>query len=380
MGKGSRAEPRSGEHGAGPRQVIASRELPLRSSQMATDIQSRNARARARLQAAVRSALGGWGYEEVETPALVPAPGMEPHVDAFRAPFLPEGGGPERPLWLHTSPEYAMKRLLADGMERIFQLARVFRNGEISRTHNPEFTMLEIYRAGTDYRGIMGDTERMLEACARALAPDGSVRARRRGRDLDLAAPFEVVTVEEAFRRHAGIDLAACGGDAARLAAAARAAGQDPGPPGERFDDVFFRVMLSAVEPCLGLSRPTWLVDWPASMAALSRLKAADPRWAERFELYAGGLELANGFTELTDPVEQRARLVEERALRAHLGRPVYPIDERFLEAVARMPPSGGVAVGLDRVLMLLTGAESIDEVLLFPASGYWEGRDFSSQ
>jgi lysyl-tRNA synthetase class 2 len=339
---------------------------------MLSEPQRRNARARARLSAALRTALAGMGYEEVETPILVPAPGMEPHIDAFRAPFRPEGGGAERPLWLHSSPEYAMKRLLADGLERIFQLARVFRNGELSRTHNPEFTMLELYRAGTDYRGIMADTERALEAGARALSPDGSPRAARGGRLLELAAPFETLTVDEAFRRHAGVDLGACGGDGARLAAAARAAGHDPGPPGERFDDVFFRVMLDAVEPKLGLARPTWLVDWPASMAALSRVKPDDPRWAERFELYAGGLELANGFTELTDAAEQRARLVEEQELRARLGRPVYPLDERFLEAVGRMPPSGGVAVGLDRVLMLLVGAASIEDVLLFPAHGFW--------
>ncbi len=335
------------------------------------------ARARVRLQQVVREFLTARGFEEVETPCLVPAPGMEPHVDAFRAPFRPEGGGPERPLWLQNSPEYAMKRLLADGFERIFQLARVFRNGELSRTHNPEFTMLELYRAGTDYRGIMADTERALEAAARALSPGGEARAarsERTGRTIDLSAPFETLTVAEAFRRHAGVDLAACEGDGGRLAAAARAAGHDPGPPGEGYDDVFFRVMLDAVEPQLGLDRPTWLVDWPARMAALSRVKDGDPRWAERFELYAGGLELANGFSELTDAAEQRARLVEEQALRARLGRPVYPLDERFLEAVGRRPPAGGVALGFDRVLMLLTGAESIDEVLLFPARGFWEG------
>jgi len=333
-----------------------------------------NARARARLSAEVRRALGALGYEEVETPCLVPAPGMEPHLHPFRADFVPEGGGAPAPLWLHTSPEYAMKRLLAAGMERIFQLVRVFRNGEVSRTHNPEFTMLELYRTGTGYDGIMADLERAIEACARALLPGGGTRVARGGAALDLAAPFERVTMDEAFRRHAGVELAACGNDAARLAQAARRAGHDPGPPGEPFEDVFFRVMLAAVEPRLGATRPCFLVDWPAPLAALARLKPGAPRVAERFELYAGGLELANGFSELVDGAEQRRRLVEEQEQRRRLGRPVFPLDERFLEAVGRMPEAGGVAVGLDRLLMLLVGAESIAEVLLFPAHEFLGG------
>jgi elongation factor P--(R)-beta-lysine ligase len=336
-----------------------------------TEAQRKNARARARLAAAVREILGSMGYEEVETPSLVPAPGMEPHIQAFETGFVPDAGGPSRPLYLHTSPEYAMKRLLADGFARTFQLARVYRNGEVSREHNPEFTMLELYRAGTDYAGVMADLEALVEACARALSADGTPRASRNGLGLDLAAPFERLTVAEAFLRHAGVELAACGGDAARLAEAARRAGHDPGPPGEPFDDVFFRVMLEAVEPRIGLARPTYLLDWPAPMAALSRVRRDDPGVAERFELYAGGLELANGFTELTDAAEQRRRLVEEQERRRALGRRVYPIDERFLEAVARMPEAGGVAVGLDRLLMLLTGAEAIEDVLLFPAGGF---------
>jgi lysyl-tRNA synthetase class 2 len=333
-----------------------------------------SARARARLSAEVRRALGALGYEEVETPGLVPAPGMEPHLHPFRADFVPEGGGAATPLWLHTSPEYAMKRLLAGGMERIFQLVRVFRNGEVSRTHNPEFTMLELYRTGTGYDGIMADLERVLEACARALLPGGGTRVSRAGATLDLAAPFERLTMDEAFRRHAGLDLAACGNDAARLAEAARRAGHDPGPPGEPFEDVFFRVMLAAVEPRLGAARPCYLVDWPAPLAALARLKPGAPRVAERFELYAGGLELANGFSELVDAPEQRRRLVEEQEQRRRLGRPVFPLDERFLEAVGRMPAAGGVAVGFDRVLMLLVGAESIADVLLFPAHEFLGG------
>lgn len=326
------------------------------------------ARARARLTAAVRAFLGSRDYQEVETPCLVPAPGMEPHLDAFEAPFVPEGGGSPRRLWLHTSPEYAMKRLLADGFERIFQLARVFRNGEVSATHNPEFTMLEFYRVGTGYGGIMEDLEALVAEAAVALR--GGTRLTRGGREVEVAPPFERLTVAEAFLARAGVDLAACGGDGARLRAAARARGLDAGPDGEGFSDAFFRVFLQAVEPGLGFPRPVYLVDWPAPLAALARLEPGG-RWAERFELYLAGLELANGFSELGDAAEQRRRLEAERDERSRLGRPIYPIDERFLEAVGRMPPAGGVAVGLDRLLMILLGAASIDEVLLFPASQF---------
>jgi elongation factor P--(R)-beta-lysine ligase len=328
------------------------------------------ARARARLQGAVRTFLAHRGFEEVETPYLVPAPGMEPHIAAFEARYFPEGGGETRPLWLHTSPEYAMKRLLAGGFTRIFQLARVFRNGEVSSSHNPEFTMLEFYRVEADYEGIMRDLEELVEACARELL--GGTRVRAAGRDLDLAAPFERLTVADAFERHGGVARDAWGGGAAALAAALRRAGLDLERPGDSFDDLFFRAFLERIEPRLAVAgHPVYVVDWPSPMAALSKVKASDPRFAERFELYAGGLELANGFTELTDAGEQRRRLEEERALRARLGRPAHPIDERFLEALARMPEAGGVAVGLDRLLMLLAGAQSIDEVLLFPARDF---------
>lgn len=323
------------------------------------------ARARARLQHAVRAFFEARDYDEVETPCLVPAPGMEPHISCFEAPFVPEGGGAPRPLWLHSSPEYAMKRLLAEGFERIFQLARVFRNGEVSATHNPEFTLLEFYRARADHLAIMEELEQLVEAGARALT--GGTRVARGGVEVDLAAPFERLTVAEAFSRRAGLDLDGCGEDAERLRAAALARGLAVGPEGEPFDDLFFRVFLERVEPGLGAPRPVYLVDWPARMAALARL-TPDGRHAQRFELYVAGLELANGFHELNDAAEQRRRLLEERELRVRLGRPAHPIDERFVEAVGRMPQAGGVAVGLDRLLMLLTGAESIEEVLLFPA------------
>ena len=326
------------------------------------------ARARARLQHAVRAFFEARDYDEVETPCLVPAPGMEPHISCFEAPFAPEGGGAPRPLWLHSSPEYAMKRLLADGFQRIFQLARVFRNGEVSATHNPEFTMLEFYRAGADHLAIMEELELLVEAAARALT--GGTRIARGGVEVDLAAPFERLTVAEAFSRRAGLDLDGCGEDAERLRAAALARGLPVGPEGEPFDDLFFRLFLDRVEPGLGAPRPVYLADWPARMAALARL-SPDGRHAQRFELYVAGLELANGFHELNDAAEQRRRLEEERELRIRLGRPAHPIDERFLDAVGRMPDAGGVAVGLDRLLMLLTGAGSIEEVLLFPAHAF---------
>jgi lysyl-tRNA synthetase class 2 len=209
-----------------------------------------------------------------------------------------------------------------------------------------------------------------VEAGARALHPGGGTRFRWGGCEVDFAAPFDRVPVAAAFAR-AGVDLESCGTDARLLRAAALARGLDVGPEGEGFDDTFFRIFLQAVEPSLGHSRPVYLTDWPASMAALSRIRKDDPRWAERFELYAAGLELANGFAELNEGAEQRRRLVDEQEQRRRLGRPVYPLDERFLAAVGRMPDAGGVALGLDRLLMLLTGAARIRDVLLFPAEDF---------
>ena len=317
-------------------------------------------RARQVLLRTIRARLEVVGYQEVETPLLVPAPGMEPHIRAFEVPIVPETDlGRARTLYLHTSPEYAMKRLLSDGSGPIFQICKVFRNGEVSPTHNPEFTMLELYRPHADYRAIMDDLESVLAAAADALSRANPFRRR----------PYERVTVREALRRETGIDLREAH-DAPTLADAAHRVGVRT-EPGDGFDDVFFRLFLERVEPRLGRDRPTFLIDYPASMAALARLSPQDPSVAERFELYAQGLELANGFSELTDPLEQRRRLEEERELRRARGRPAYPLDETFLEAVGRMPPSGGVALGLDRVLMLLLGAERIEDVLLFPAHGF---------
>ncbi|MDY7228703.1 EF-P lysine aminoacylase EpmA [Hyalangium rubrum] len=330
---------------------------------MPNQVRWRAATGRQALYSALRGFFAGQGYLEVETPLLVPTPGMEPHITAFEAPFVPETDvGQARPLYLHTSPEYAMKRLLAEGAGPLFQICKVFRNGEVSPTHNPEFTMLEFYRPNADYHAIMEDLEQALAEAGR------KATAGEPGADpaFFTRLPYERLTVRDAVLRATGVDLRVCA-DGPSLKRAAEAIGVRTGDA-TSFDDVFFHLFLQRVERGLGHERPTFLIEYPASMAALSRLKPGEPAVAERVELYAKGLELANGFSELTDPVEQRTRLLEEQTLRRQLGRTVYPLDERFLEAVGRMPPSAGIAVGLDRILMLLMGAESITDVLLFPA------------
>jgi lysyl-tRNA synthetase class 2 len=328
---------------------------------MPTPTQWRAARARMQMYQALRSFFAGEQYLEVETPTLVGTPGLEPHIDPFEAPFIPQTGvGARKSLWLHTSPEYAMKRLLADGSPPLFQICKTYRNGEVSGTHNPEFTMLEFYRPHADYHAIMTDLEGALAAVERVIAPT---------RGLFTQLPFERLTVRDAVLRHTGIDLFAHA-DGASLREAALKLGVHVGSS-TSFDDVFFHLFLERVERKLGFGRPTFLIEYPASMASLSRLKPGDARVAERVELYADGVELANGFSELIDEHEQRKRLIEEQDLRRSLGRPVFPLDENFLAALPRMPPSGGIAVGLDRVLMLLMGVREISEVLLFPARDF---------
>lgn len=323
----------------------------------------RAAAGRQALYASLRRFFASQGYLEVETPLLVPTPGMEPHITAFEAPFIPETDvGSHRTLYLHTSPEYAMKRLLAEGAGPIFQICKVFRNGEVSRTHNPEFTLLEFYRPHADYHAIMVDLEQALAEAGRS-ATEGAPGA---DPAFFTRTPYERLTVRDAVLRETGIDLRVCR-DGDSLKRAADAIGVHTGDA-TSFDDIFFHLFLQRVEHKLGHERPTFLIEYPESMAALSRLKPGDSSVAERVELYAKGLELANGFSELTDAEEQRERLIEEQQLRRTLGRSVYPLDERFLAAVGRMPPSAGIAVGLDRILMLLLGVQSITEVLLFPA------------
>lgn len=335
----------------------------------------RAVKARQAMNAAFRRTFEKAGFDEIEPPLLIPAPGMEPHINVFETRFVPEMGATmgERPLWLHSSPEYAMKRLLAEGWERIYSLGKVFRNGEIATFHNPEFTMLEFYRAnladderaGRGYGPILSDLEELTLAAAEALGVGPTLEFK--GGLIDLTPPWDRLSVSEAFASRAGIELP-LDGDVELLRARGRERGFDLPDSLQTFDDVFFAIFLS-IEPGLGWPRPTFLVDWPASMASLARLRVDDPTIAERFELYIGGVELANGFFELNDSVEQRRRLEEEQAFRKKEGKPVYPIDDRFVEAVGRMPTSAGVALGVDRLLMILAGFESIDQVVLFPSS-----------
>jgi lysyl-tRNA synthetase class 2 len=305
-------------------------------------------RRRRLLTGATRAFFAARGYSEVETAYAVPTPGEEVHLRAWRTRrHLPDGTSQD--LWLHTSPEFAMKRLLVAGSGPIFQLARVWRDGEGSRRHLGEFTMLEWYRPGLLFAGLMDETEALLRATLPpAFWQDG----------------FERITVADAFARWAGADVLQTAGDAPALARQAAVALRE----GEGWEDLFFRVLLERVEPELGRARPTFLTHWPASQAALARRDPADPRVALRFELFVRGVELANAFEELTDADEQAARFQDDRARRGALYGPDWPEDEDFLAALRHgMPPASGIALGFDRLAMLASGAERIEQVLWMP-------------
>jgi lysyl-tRNA synthetase class 2 len=323
--------------------------------------------ARNRVVAALRRWFDEEGFVEVEPAALQVSPGNEAHLHAFATDLVAPGGQTVR-RYLHTSPEFAMKKLLAAGERQIFAFARVFRNREAGDLHAPEFTMLEWYRAGAPYDAVMRDCGAILAAAARAA---GTERLRWRGRTADPYAPPAPLTVADAFRQHAGIDLAATLApepDREALAAAARGVALRVAAD-DGWSDIFSRVLSQKVEPALGLGRPTLLTDYPAAEAALARPQAGDPRFAERFELYACGVELANGFGELTDAAEQRRRFELEMAEKERVHGERYPLDEDFLAALAEMPPASGVALGLDRLVMLLTGAPRIALVQWTPVA-----------
>ncbi len=291
--------------------------------------------ARARITRDARAFFASRGYVEVETPIAVPSPGLDLHLDAFA---LSPGD-----RFLSTSPEYQMKRLVAGGHHRIFQLTRAFRANERGSRHNPEFTILEFYRAPASIEAIMRDTEQLV---ARITGGRTCID----GRTIDLRPPFERLTICEAFERFARTAPE----QTLRLAA--------------HDEDTFFRKLVDEVEPALAkIDHAVFVTDYPATQASLARKKPSDPRVAERFELYVAGVELCNGFGELTDPVEQRARFEADRKARAREGKPVYPIDERFLEALAKgLPEFAGNAIGFDRLVAIACGTTSIASVMAF--------------
>ena len=363
--------------------------------------------ARGRIRAAIRRWFEAEGFIEVETAALQLSPGNETHLHAFATELIGPAGA-RRPLYLHTSPEFACKKLLAAGETKIFTFAPAFRNRERGALHHPAFTMLEWYRANEPYERLMDDCAMLLKLAAEAA---GATAFSHRDRNADPFVAPERLTVAEAFQRYAGIDLLATldaaspsprtsrgegrgegrqepptapgaaphpsplpteklgegiAADRDALAAAATSAGIRIASD-DTWGDIFSRVLIEKIEPSIGNGRATLLTEYPAAQAALARRSAADPRVAERFELYACGVELANAFGELTDPAEQRRRFEMDMAEKQRIHGERYPIDEDLLAALAHMPPASGAALGFDRLVMLATGAPHIEQVLWTP-------------
>jgi lysyl-tRNA synthetase class 2 len=324
--------------------------------------------ARGRIAAALRAWFAERDFLEVETAALQASPGNETHLHAFATELI----GPDaarRQLYLRTSPEFACKKLLAAGETRIFDFARVFRNRERGVLHHPEFTLLEWYRANEPYETLMEDCAALMAATARAT---GARELTFRGKTIDPFAAPERVTVAQAFERHAGIDLLATInnklGDGKKLAAATATAGVATAAD-DSWGDIFSRILAERVEPQLGVGRATILYEYPLPLAALARAKPGSDKVAERFELYACGVELANAFGELTDVAEQRARFEAAMAEKQRIHGERYPVDEDFVAALAAMPPASGIALGFDRLVMLATGARHIEQVIWTPVA-----------
>jgi lysyl-tRNA synthetase class 2 len=325
--------------------------------------------ARGRIKAALRRWFEDRGFTEVEAAVLQRSPGNETHLHGFATVLIDDAAQPH-PYYLHTSPEFAAKKLLAAGETRIFDFARVFRNRERTALHHPEFTMLEWYRTAEDYDVLMQDCAALMAEAARAA---GTGMLRWRGVEADPFAEPERLTLNDAFARHAGIDLLATvsphgATDRAGLAAQAVAAGIRLAAD-DSWSDIFSRVLSERIEPQLGCGRATILCEYPISEAALARPKPGDPRVAERFELYACGVELANAFGELTDPAEQRRRFEADMDEKQRIYGERYPIDADFLAALALMPAASGIALGFDRLAMLCVGARRIEDVLWTPVA-----------
>ena len=320
---------------------------------------------------ALRSYFADENFAEVETPSLQISPGNEVHLQAFKTEWRDPHGGDGQTFYLHTSPEFSMKKLLVAGVERLYQFAHVFRNAERSSRHHPEFLMLEWYRANATTKDIMKDCVVMIRAAAQV---SNRKTFSANGMTCDPFLDWEELSVPKAFERYAAIDILATAPDPANpdakiLAKEVKRLGMHM-TEGESWDDLFFRVMGEKIEPFLGKERPVFLTDYPISMAALARPKAEDSRLAERFELYICGYELANAFGELTNPDEQARRFKMDMDLKEKLYGERYPIDEDFLNALRfGMPESAGIALGIDRLVMLCAGTEEIEDVLWIPVA-----------
>jgi lysyl-tRNA synthetase class 2 len=323
---------------------------------------------RGRIQAALRAWFAAHDFVEVETAALQVSPGNETHLHAFATELISPGGEASA-LYLRTSPEFACKKLLAAGERRIVDFARVFRNRERGALHHPEFTLVEWYRAEEPYEALMDDCAALLAEAARAA---GAKEFSFRGKSVDPFAAPERVTVGDAFARHAAIDLLATvngsKGDRALLATAAGKAGVAIAAD-DTWGDIFSRILAERVEPHLGSGRATILYEYPLPLAALARKKPGSDKVAERFELYACGVELANAFGELTDAAEQRARFEAAMDEKQRIHGERYPLDEDFLSSLAQMPQACGIALGFDRLVMLATGAAHIEQVIWAPVA-----------
>ena len=310
----------------------------------------------------IRKFFTDQSFFELETPLLVPSPGMEVHLHSFSTRYVHHDGS-EEVLHLPSSPEFAIKKALGAGFEKVFEIARVFRNhGELGPLHHPEFNMLEWYRPGS-YLEIMDDVDALFKYLSTRFSPLNA------SLEFSWDEGTSRTSIEECFRKYANLNLKRGLSDIDYWSSASQASLQENIASDDSFEDIFFRVWLKLIEPNLGVSQPEIVFDYPASMAALAKLKAPEDVWSERFEVYIKGVEIGNAFSELTDSAEQDRRFREANEHREGLGHPPHPIDQTFIDSVGEMPRTGGIAIGVERLLMVLTGETDISQFFLYPLS-----------